>query len=296
MQNFPVKILYGFPGQGSQIPGMGQGIYTTDSKARELFDLANDILGFKISKIMFQGTAEELRETTIAQPAIFLYSVILAKCNMSFKPNMVAGHSLGEISAIVACNALSFDQGLKLIIKRAKAMQHACLATPSTMVAVLGLGDDIVEAVCSSVKDFVKPANYNCPGQIVISGTLEGVKKACEKLLAAGAKKIIPLQVSGGFHTTLMQSAACELQEFVNKLSFTRPICPIYQNLDALPTICPETIKEKLLKQIVSPVLWAETIRNAAADGATSFVECGPGNVLQGLVRKVDSSLSLSVL
>lgn len=285
---------YLFPGQGSQYPGMGKDLYDSHKEARDLFALAEEELQIPITSIMFHGTAEDLKATHIAQPAIFLHSIAMVKCHPAFKPAMVAGHSLGEISALVACGVLSFTDGLYLVVERSKAMHKACLTTPSTMAAVLGLDDNIVEQVCKSItEEMVLPANYNCPGQIVISGTVRGVELACEKLSTAGAKKIIPLQVAGAFHTILMQEASTTLEKFVRNMNFSTPVCPIYQNIDAEPHRDPTIIKQNLVRQVMSPVLWTTTIRNMLDHGVINFIECGPGTVLQGLVRKVAPKVSI---
>ena len=281
-----------FPGQGAQFVGMGKDLYENSAIAKELFEKANEILGFRITDLMFAGTDEDLRQTKVTQPAIFLHSVILAKTlGENFNPDMVAGHSLGEFSALVAAGALSFEDGLKLVAKRAMAMQKACEATPSTMAAVLGLADDKVEEICASINDaIVVPANYNCPGQIVISGTEEGIDKACELLLAAGAKRALKLRVGGAFHSPVMEPARAELAEAINATAFTAPICPIYQNVNAKPETQPEVIKENLVAQLTAPVRWTQSVLNMIADGADNFTEVGPGNVLQGLVKKINKT------
>ncbi len=281
-----------FPGQGAQFVGMGKDLYENSAIAKELFEKANEILGFRITDLMFAGTDEDLRQTKVTQPAIFLHSVILAKTlGENFNPDMVAGHSLGEFSALVAAGALSFEDGLKLVAKRAMAMQKACEATPSTMAAVLGLADDKVEEICASINDtIVVPANYNCPGQIVISGTEEGIDKACELLLAAGAKRALKLKVGGAFHSPVMEPARAELAEAINATAFTAPVCPIYQNVNAKPETQPEVIKENLVAQLTAPVRWTQSVLNMIADGADNFTEVGPGNVLQGLVKKIDKT------
>lgn len=281
-----------FPGQGSQFIGMGQDIYESHDLAKELFERANDILGFRITDIMFSGTDEELKQTNVTQPAIFLHSVILAKClGDSFIPDMVAGHSLGEFSALVAVGSLSFEDGLKLVSQRANAMQKACELQPSTMAAILGLEDAVVEEVCASIDGTVIAANYNCPGQVVISGTIEAVDEACEKLTEAGAKRAIKLNVGGAFHSPLMEPAKIELQSAIENTVFVNPSCPIYQNVDAKPYTDAVKIKENLIAQLTSAVKWTQTIENMLADGATHFVEVGPGKVLQGLVKKVDRKI-----
>lgn len=283
-----------FPGQGAQFVGMGKDLYENSAIAKELFEKANEILGFRITDLMFAGTDEDLRQTKVTQPAIFLHSVILAKTlGENFNPDMVAGHSLGEFSALVAAGALSFEDGLQLVAKRAMAMQKACEATPSTMAAVLGLADDKVEEICASIQDaIVVPANYNCPGQIVISGTEEGIDKACELLLAAGAKRALKLKVGGAFHSPVMEPARAELAEAINATAFTAPICPIYQNVNAKPETQPEVIKENLVAQLTAPVRWTQSVLNMIADGADNFTEVGPGNVLQGLVKKIDKTIT----
>ncbi|MBD5216910.1 MAG: ACP S-malonyltransferase [Bacteroidales bacterium] len=284
-----------FPGQGAQFVGMGKDLYDNNEEARALFEKANEVLGFNITDLMFNGTEEDLRQTKVTQPAIFLHSVILAKSlGDEFRPDMVAGHSLGEFSALVAAGALSFEEGLKLVAKRAMAMQKACEAAPSTMAAVLGLPDDKVEALCAEVEDVVAPANYNCPGQVVISGTIEGIDKACEKMLANGAKRALKLKVGGAFHSPLMQPAQAELAEAIEAAEFKTPVCPVYQNVDAKPHTDPKEIKENLIKQLTAPVRWTQDVQAMIADGATEFVELGPGNVLQGLVKKIDRSMSVS--
>jgi [acyl-carrier-protein] S-malonyltransferase len=285
---------YIFPGQGAQFVGMGKDLYE-NPLAKQLFEKANEIIGFRISDIMFNGTEEELKQTKVTQPAIFLHSVIMAKVlGDDFKPNMVAGHSLGEFSALVAANSLSFEDGLKLVIARANAMQKACELQPSTMAAILGLADEIVEDICSNIKAVVVPANYNCPGQLVISGSIEGIDEACEKLTAAGAKRALKLNVGGAFHSPLMEPAKIELQMAIENTPFLAPICPIYQNVNAQATTDPSTIKQNLIAQLTGAVRWTQTSINMIADGANAFVEVGPGNVLQGLVKKVNREVQTS--
>lgn len=283
---------YVFPGQGAQFVGMGKDLYDNNEKARELFEKANEVLGFRITDLMFAGTEEDLRQTAVTQPAIFLHSVILALTDPEFKPDMVAGHSLGEFSALVAAGALSFEEGLKLVSARAHAMQKACEMRPSTMAAVLALPDEKVEALCAEVDDVVAPANYNCPGQVVISGTIEGIDAACEKMLAAGAKRALKLKVGGAFHSPLMQPAQEELAAAIEAAEFHTPVCPVYQNVDGKPHTDPAEIKENLLKQLTAPVRWTYDVQAMIADGADSFTELGPGNVLQGLVKKIDRSVA----
>ena len=286
---------YVFPGQGAQFVGMGKDLYETNAEARKLFDKANEILGFRITDLMFEGTEDDLKQTKVTQPAIFLHSVILAKSlGDEFKPDMVAGHSLGEFSALVAAGALSFEEGLKLVSARAHAMQKACEAKPSTMAAVLALPDEKVEAICAEVDDVVAPANYNCPGQVVISGTLEGIDAACEKLLAAGAKRALKLKVGGAFHSPLMQPAQEELAEAIAAAKFETPVCPVYQNVDAKPHTDPEEIKANLIKQLTAPVRWTQDVEAMIADGADEFIELGPGAVLQGLVKKINRTVATS--
>lgn len=278
-----------FPGQGAQFVGMGKNLYETSAVAKDMFEEANDILGFRITDLMFGGTDEDLRQTKVTQPAIFLHSVILAKTmGAEFNPDMVAGHSLGEFSALVAANALNFEDGVKLVYKRALAMQKACELNPSTMAAVLGLPDEKVEEICASIKDeVVVPANYNCPGQIVISGSIAGIDKACELLLAAGAKRALKLKVGGAFHSPLMDPAKVELAEAINTTTFQKPICAVYQNVSTVAENDPETIKKNLIAQLTAPVKWTQSVVHMVADGANEFVEVGPGNVLQGLVKKI---------
>jgi len=284
---------YIFPGQGAQFVGMGKDLYE-NPKAAELFEKANEIIGFRISDIMFSGTDEELKQTNVTQPAIFLHSVILAKVLEDFKPDMVAGHSLGEFSALVAANALSFEDGFKLVIARANAMQKACEAQPSTMAAILGLADDVVEKICAEIDTVVVPANYNCPGQLVISGSIEGIDLACAKLTEAGAKRALKLNVGGAFHSPLMEPAKIELQAAIEATNISTPVCPVYQNVDAKSYTNPEQIKENLIKQLTGAVRWTQTVENMLADQATEFVEVGPGNVLQGLVKKVSREVQTS--
>jgi len=280
---------YIFPGQGAQFVGMGKDLYDYKEDTRDLFEKANDILGFRITDIMFNGTEEDLKQTNVTQPAIFLHSVILAKAlGDIFDPQMVAGHSLGEFSALVASNALSFEDGLVLVSKRANAMQKACEIQPSTMAAILGLDDFTVEDICQRMSEVVVPANYNCPGQLVISGTVEGIDRACTLLLEAGAKRALKLNVGGAFHSPLMEAARAELQEAIEKVTIAEPICPIYQNIDAKPYTDPKEIKKNLIAQLTGPVRWTQTIEHMIKDGASSFIEVGPGNVLQGLVKKVN--------
>lgn len=285
-----------FPGQGAQFVGMGKDLYETSAIAKEMFEKANEILGFRITDLMFTGTDEDLRQTKVTQPAIFLHSAILAKTmGADFKPDMVAGHSLGEFSALVAANALSFEDGLKLVYKRALAMQKACEMNPSTMAAVLGLPDEKVEEICASITDeVVVPANYNCPGQIVISGSDAGIDKACELLLAAGAKRALKLKVGGAFHSPLMEPAKVELSDAINSTSFAAPMCPVYQNVSTVGETDPSTIKTNLIAQLTAPVKWTQSVEHMVADGATEFIELGPGSVLQGLVKKIAKDVATS--
>lgn len=282
---------YVFPGQGAQFTGMGKDLYDVDQKAKTLFDDANRILGFRITDIMFGGTADELKQTNVTQPAVFIHSVAAALANASFRPDMVAGHSLGEFSALVANGALTFEDGLKLVAKRAAAMQRACEVNPSTMAAVLGLEDAKVEEVCASIQEeVVVAANYNCPGQLVISGSLKGIEIAIEKLKAAGAKRALPLQVGGAFHSPLMEPAREELANAIHATHFSHPICPVYQNVNAKPSTTVADIKKNLIAQLTSPVRWTQSVQNMTLDGATKFIECGPGKVLQGLIKKISPS------
>ena len=284
-----------FPGQGAQFVGMGKDLYENNQLAHDLFEKANEILGFRITDLMFEGTEEDLRQTKVTQPAIFLHSVILAKTlGKEFKPDMVAGHSLGEFSALVAAGALSFEEGLKLVATRAMAMQKACEVTPSTMAAVLALPNEKVEEICATIDDIVAPANYNCPGQVVISGTVTGIDAVCPLLLEAGAKRALKLKVGGAFHSPLMQPAQDELAAAIEKAEFTTPICPVYQNVDAKPHTDPAEIKANLIAQLTAPVRWTQSVQSMVADGLTEVVELGPGAVLQGLVRKIDSSVAVS--
>ena len=279
---------FGFPGQGAQFVGMGKDLYDKSPVAKELFEQANEILGFRITDLMFEGTEEDLRQTRVTQPAIFLHSVILAKVlGDKFNPDMVAGHSLGEFSALTAVGALSFADGLTLVYKRAMAMQKACEAEPSTMAAILGLEDQVVEEICQSIDEVVVAANYNCPGQLVISGSMNGIEIACVKLKEAGAKRALPLKVGGAFHSPLMEPARIELAEAINNTIFNKPIAPVYQNVDAKPYTEPAKIKENLIAQLTSPVRWTQISQNMLADNMTHFTEVGPGNVLQGLIKKV---------
>jgi [acyl-carrier-protein] S-malonyltransferase len=280
---------YVFPGQGAQFTGMGKDLYEQSPLAHDLFEKANDILGFRITDIMFTGSADDLRQTKVTQPAIFLHSVLLAKTlGADFKPEMVAGHSLGEFSALVAAGALSFEDGLKLVYQRALAMQKACEARPSTMAAVLGLSDEKIEEICAEITDeVVVPANYNCPGQVVISGSNEGIDLACEKLTAAGAKRALKLSVGGAFHSPLMEPARLELAAAIQQTPFVAPVCPIYQNVNAKPQTDPEIIKANLVDQLTSPVRWTQSVLAMVADGADHFTELGPGAVLQGLIKKI---------
>lgn len=284
---------YVFPGQGAQFVGMGKDLYDNNSLAKELFEKANDILGFRITDLMFSGTDEDLKQTKVTQPAVFLHSVILQQTlGADFQPDMTAGHSLGEFSALVAAGALSFEDGLTLVSKRAQAMQKACELQPSTMAAVLALPDETVENICKGItSDIVVCANYNCPGQIVISGTERGIELACEQLLAAGAKRALKLKVGGAFHSPLMEPARAELATAIESTGFNKPVCPVYQNVDAKPETNPAIIKANLIAQLTSPVKWTQTVQNMIADGADHFIELGPGAVLQGLIKKVNKDI-----
>ncbi len=283
-------LAYVFPGQGAQFVGMGQSLYDSSAHAKELFEAANSILGFRITDLMFSGTADELKQTRVTQPAIFLHSVIAALTLPNLKPDMVAGHSLGEFSALVANGALGFEDGLRLVATRAEAMQKACELAPSTMAAILGLEDSIVESVCAEVaqKAVVVAANFNCPGQVVISGSVEGIQFACEALKAAGAKRAMPLVVSGAFHSPFMEPARTELAAAIEQTTVKEPNCPVYQNVSAKAYTNPSDIKQNLIAQLTAPVRWTQSVAQMVADGATKFVECGPGNVLQGLIKKID--------
>lgn len=278
---------YIFPGQGAQFVGMGSDLYNSNPKAKSFFDQANQILGFRITDIMFGGTADELKQTKVTQPAIFIHSVAVGLSNETFAPEMVAGHSLGEFSALVANKALSFEDALKLVYQRAMAMQKACEINPSTMAAILGLEDKIVEEVCASIDEVVVAANYNCPGQLVISGSMKGIEIACEKLKAAGAKRALPLQVGGAFHSPLMEPAREELATAINATQFQKPTCPVYQNVNALPSTDVAVIKKNLIDQLTAPVRWTQSVQAMVRDGGKTFIECGPGKVLQGLVKKI---------
>ncbi|MDX2442269.1 MAG: ACP S-malonyltransferase [Bacteroidales bacterium] len=283
---------YVFPGQGAQFPGMGKEMYDNSAIGRELFETANEILGFSITDIMFNGTEDDLKQTKVTQPAIFLHSTILASTlGDNFEPEMVAGHSLGEFSSLVANKALSFEDGLSLVSKRARAMQKACEIEPSTMAAVIGLEDEVVNEVCDSINEVIVPANYNCPGQIVISGSIKGIDLAMEELEKQGAKRVIKLVVGGAFHSPLMKPAQEELTKAIHATNFSRPICPVYQNFTAEPTSDPEQIKTNLIHQLTAPVKWTQTVQNMIRDNATSFTEVGPGKVLQGLIKKVDRKM-----
>ena len=285
-----------FPGQGAQFVGMGKELYDNNSEAKAMFEKANEILGFRITDLMFAGTDEDLRQTKVTQPAIFLHSVILAKTmGDAFCPEMVAGHSLGEFSALVAAGALSFEDGVRLVSARARAMQKACEATPSTMAAVLALPDEKIEEICASVTEgVVVPANYNCPGQVVISGDEKGIDAACEKMLAAGAKRALKLKVGGAFHSPIMEPARAELAEAIAHAQFFEPKCPVYQNVSAQAVTDPDAIKANLIAQLTAPVRWTQSVLNMIADGATSFTEVGPGNVLQGLIKKINKEVETS--
>ena len=286
---------YVFPGQGAQFVGMGKDLYDNNAEARELFEKANEILGFRITDLMFEGTPEDLKQTKVTQPAIFIHSVLLAKSlGADFRPDMVAGHSLGEFSALVAAGALSFEDGLRLVAARAMAMQKACELKPSTMAAIIALPDETVEEVCEDIEGTVVCANYNCPGQLVISGEVEAVDAACEELKAAGAKRALRLPVGGAFHSPCMEPARAELAEAIERTNFSAPVCPVYQNVDAHPHTDPAEIKANLVAQLTAPVRWTQTVKNMIADGATEFVELGPGKVLQGLVSKIDGSVAVS--
>lgn len=284
-----MKKAYVFPGQGSQFPGMAKALYEGNAKGKELLEKANDILGFRITDIMFEGTPDDLKATRVTQPAIFLHSVVLAKCYEGFRPDMVAGHSLGEFSALAAAEAISFEDALRLVYIRATQMQLCCEKVPGTMAAIVGLPDEKVEEICSSCEGIVIPANYNCGGQVVISGEKTAVEQACEKAKAEGAKRALPLAVSGAFHSPLMEPARIELGKAIEETRIVEPICPIYQNVSAQAVTDPQTIKKNLLAQLTSPVRWTQSVRNMLADGADYFMEIGPGTVLQGLVKRISA-------
>ena len=287
---------YVYPGQGAQFPGMGKDLYESNPEAKKFFENANDILGFRITDVMFNGTIDDLKQTDVTQPAIFIHSVVLSLIQQSFIPDMVAGHSLGEFSSLVANKVLSFEDALKLVSKRAKAMQKACEANPSTMAAILGLEDEIVEKICSEIQEVVVPANYNCPGQLVISGSTKGIEIACTKLIEAGAKRALPLQVGGAFHSPLMESARTELAAAILNTTFSDPLCPIYQNATAQASTDIEVIKQNLIDQLTAPVRWTQSVQNMVNDGATNFIESGPGKVLQGLIKKIHRESEVSGL
>jgi len=289
-----MKKAYVFPGQGAQFVGMGKELYESNEKARALFDQSNDILGFRITDVMFEGTDEDLKQTKVTQPAVFLHSVITALCLDDFCPDMVAGHSLGEFSALTAAGALRFEDGLRLVYARAMAMQKACEAEPSTMAAIINLPDETIERICAEISaegGVVVPANFNSPGQVVISGSVDAVKEACVRLKEAGAKRALPLAVGGAFHSPLMESARVELAAAIEQAPISSPICPVYQNVDALSHTDPAEIKENLLKQLTSPVRWTQSVQNMMADGMTDFVECGPGEVLAGLIKRIRKAM-----
>ncbi len=288
---------YIFPGQGSQFPGMGKDLYESNSIAKAYFEEANEILGFRITDIMFNGTEEALKQTKVTQPAIFIHSVIKSKvAGEAFQPDMVAGHSLGEFSALVANKALTFKDGLQLVYKRALAMQKACELQPSTMAAILGLADQVVEDICAGIDEVVVPANYNCPGQLVISGSIEGINIACEKLKTAGAKRALVLPVGGAFHSPLMEPARQELASALQSTEFSNPICPVYQNVTATAVSEPVAIRGNLIDQLTAPVRWSQSVQAMIADGANIFIECGPGNVLQGLVKKINKEVAVAAV
>ena len=283
-----------FPGQGAQFVGMGKDLYESNKRAQLFFDKANEVLGYSITDIMFSGTDEDLRQTKVTQPAVFIHSVVTALCMDDFNPNMVAGHSLGEFSALTAAGALTYEDGLKLVYARAMAMQKACEAAPSTMAAIIGLPDELIEQACAEISkegNVVVPANYNSPGQVVISGNVEAIKEACSKLKEAGAKRVLPLSVGGAFHSPLMEMARVELAKAIETAPVNMPICPVYQNVDALPHTDPEEIKDNLLKQLTAPVRWTQSVKNMIGDGMTDFVECGPGQVLTGLIGRIQKSM-----
>ena len=284
-----------FPGQGAQFSGMGKDLYESNPLAKELFDKANEILGYKITDIMFEGTAEELKQTKVTQPAVFLHSVISALCmGEAFKPEMVAGHSLGEFSALVAAECLSFEDGLQLVYKRAMAMQKACDANPGTMAAIINLDDEKIREICDSINEVVVPANFNSPGQVVISGSVKGIEIACEKMKEAGAKRALPLKVGGAFHSPLMEPARTELAEAIQKTKFVKGICPVYQNVTGQAVTDPEIIKANLIKQLTAPVCWTQTMENMIAAGVNQVIEVGPGTVLQGLFKRMSATIELS--